>query len=434
VTAPLHQLRAELWQGSRTTRPAGFRRLDELRAAVDAIPRTVAPWRGEEGPRWLLTVSPGSVQLGTKDYAKTSRSEEERVLRRLRDNPGMTLEMLPTIPTRGQILGWSQKSRANMARTLTTLDYSPILGDDTTPAMVTLTVPGEWQSVAGTPDLLKRAVNRFRAYYRGAYGHHMPGVWKMEFQRRGAPHLHILTTVPAQRVPAPRQGRGRATRDQLAQLLTFREWVAVAWSLSLDHKDPNERAAGLRAGTRVDEDLTLRYGDAKRVAVYFAKHGAFNEKEYQNELPDAWRDAIERGESGGARYWGYWKLRSVREVVEVDASLIIHISRELRKFERSRAHSRPTTVYRVDQRTGVVRTRRARRRVKYLSDARGFLAVNDGAAVAHMISRLVDDWMQRTDFFAPESVNPVPRSGTAAHSSWTAENPDGARSRNVRAF
>ena len=243
----------------------------------------------------------------------------------MRDTGSMTLELSTPLPTRGQILGWSQKSRANMARTLTTLDYSPILGDDTTPAMVTLTVPGEWQSVAGTPDLLKRAVNRFREYYRNAYGQHMPGVWKMEFQRRGAPHLHILTTVPSVARPAPTRGRAGRKTGAAAEPLRFREWVAIAWANALDHQDPEQYAAGIRAGTRVDEDLTLRYGDAKRVAVYFAKHGAFAEKEYQNELPDAWRRAIERGESGGARYWGYWKLRSVREVVEMDAALIICI-------------------------------------------------------------------------------------------------------------
>lgn len=98
--------------------------------------------------------------------------------------------------------------------------------------------------------------------------------------------------------------------------------------------------------------------------------------------------------------------------------LIMHIARELRKFERSRAHARPTTVYRVDQRTGVVRKRRARRRVKYLKGSRGFLAVNDGAVVARLVQRLVDDWMKRTDFFGPDTAMPVPRSGRAVHESY----------------
>lgn len=332
-----HQLRAELWRGDRTTRPAGFRRLDHLRAAVDAIPRTVAPWRGEEGPRWLLTVSPGSVRIGSKDYSRIARSEEERVIKALRDNPGMTLEMLPTTSPRGSILGWSAKSRARMASTLTTLDYSPILGDDTRPAMVTLTSPGDWQTVAGTPDLFKAAVQRFRDRYRYTFGRSMPAVWKLEFQRRGAPHLHILTTIPDGRAARPRTSSDAAhiTRCRVsscehavhrdAPTVTFREWVALAWAHSLDHPDPAERSAGIRAGTRVDEDLTLRYGDAKRVAVYFAKHGAFEAKDYQNDLPAEWADAIEAGTSAGSRFWGYWQVKSVREVVEMDASLIMHI-------------------------------------------------------------------------------------------------------------
>lgn len=424
---------------TRTTPVAGFRRVEELRAAVDRIPRTIAPWKGEEGPRWRITLSPGSVQIGSRDYGRIDRAGEQRIARELRDNPAMSLQLEPQ-PTRGQIRGWSHKSVINMARMLAAIDYSPILGDDTRPAMLTLTVPGDWEAVAGTPDQFKAAVNRFRERYRKAWGGSLAGVWKLEFQRRGAPHLHILMSVPDGTAPRPvpasyRAHLGGCRRDVCAHPaherpeVDFREWAATSWALSVGASDvcdvsscdhsgacSSEFSRNEAAGIRIDEDLTLRYGDAKRVAVYFSKHGSFEAKAYQNEPPQAWLDAIESGTSMGARFWGYWVVRPVREVVETDESLIIIIARIFRRIEASRSHSRPTTVYRVNQRTGVVKRRKVNRRVRYLKGSRGFITVNDGVATAETVERLVRYFMEAPDFFGPVPAM-RPRSGLDGHAS-----------------
>ncbi len=273
---------------------------EQLRTAVDQIPRTMQLWRGQEGPRWRLTVSPGSVQLGTRDYGKANRAENDAFERALRDNAAMTdvLER-PAAPTRGNITEWSSESRARMVRRLCTLDYTQLVEGGKTPAMVTLTLPGDWRTVAGTPDDFKAIVNKFRKRYTYAWGHDMAGVWKMEFQRRGAPHLHILTSPP--------EGLSRVSQ------LTFKEWLGKAWSAAVGHPDPVQRLLNEQRGTGIDYEDTLRYGDAKRIAVYFTKHGTFKEKEYQNQMPPEWQGL----ESGGVRFWGYWKLPVLEETVEL---------------------------------------------------------------------------------------------------------------------
>ncbi len=284
-----------------------------------------AVWQGEEGPRWRLTVTPGSVQIGTKDYARINRSQEEREARRLRDNPGMTL----TVPKRAEISKWSGKSRTNMVRTFCAIDWEPFVKAvelGACPALVTLTLPGDWLAVAPTGEAFKSLVNRLRKRFDRAWGCHMSGPWKLEFQRRGAPHLHILTVPPV-------------GVDSISGL-PFAEWLSKTWAdvVSSSNEpdrghehdpvggcgckpgrpadapcDCSEYCRHLAAGTGVDCEETLRYGDPKRIAVYFSKHGLFADKEYQNVVPEAWSEPGK----GPGRFWGVWVLGVVKGNVEL---------------------------------------------------------------------------------------------------------------------
>lgn len=376
---------------------------EQLRTAVDQIPRTMQLWRGQEGPRWRLTVSPGSVQLGTRDYGKANRAENDAFERALRDNAAMTdvLER-PAAPTRGNITEWSSESRARMVRRLCTLDYTQLVEGGKTPAMVTLTLPGDWRTVAGTPDDFKAIVNKFRKRYTYAWGHDMIGVWKMEFQRRGAPHLHILTSPP--------EGLSRGSQ------LGFKEWLGKAWSTAVGHPDPVQRLLNEQRGTGIDYEDTLRYGDAKRIAVYFTKHGTFKEKEYQNQMPPEWQGL----ESGGVRFWGYWKLPVLEETVELTDNAQIVLARHFRKLQKSQSWVRKETVYRVDMATGEIRSRRANRRVRYMRNGRGFLSLNNGAVAATDISRIIRHHIDSADFFSPVP-NKAPRSVFALHDDFNRE-------------
>ena len=274
----------------------------EVFAAAASMPGQPARWAGQEGPRWRLTVTPGSIQIGTKDYARLNRSAEERISRSLRDNFGMVIQEPVVAPKRDKISEWSAKSRTNMVRTFCAVDWTPFVekvADGAAPAVVTLTLPGDWLTVAPDGEAFKKLVNTFRARYQRAWGEYIAGAWKLEFQRRGAPHLHILTVPPL-------------GVDKKLEL-PFRQWLSTVWTDVVAHPDPEERAKHLLAGTGVDYEETLRYGDPKRISVYFSKHGLFAEKEYQNVVPEAWRQPGK----GPGRFWGVWVLDVLKANVEI---------------------------------------------------------------------------------------------------------------------
>ncbi len=71
------------------------------------------------------------------------------------------------------------------------------MSSEALPAMITLTYPGDWLTVAPSADAVKRV--HFKALakrWQRNWGHPLRCVWKLEFQRRGAPHLHLFTVPP----------------------------------------------------------------------------------------------------------------------------------------------------------------------------------------------------------------------------------------------
>ncbi|MHA3724595.1 rolling circle replication-associated protein [Leucobacter sp. HY1910] len=207
---------------------------------------------------------------------------------------------------RSSITSFTRQARSRMVRTLCELDYSPLFKDGNRPAMVTLTLPGAWEVIAPTVQDFKAAIGRFRAHYLHSWGSSMAAVWKMEFQRRGAPHLHLLTTPPT--------GKARGTGE------TFKEWLGRAWAgacRTADLLGPLEAEKHVRAGTGIDYDPRGNWIDAKRIAIYYAKHGLYGSKEYQNQAPQLWIDAGSVG-----RFWGYWGLKKGGRTIEVDTETV----------------------------------------------------------------------------------------------------------------
>lgn len=285
---------------------------DDLRDAVLSIPKTIPPWMGEEGPRLELTIAPGMVRLSRRDRGLAERALERRhgeradEVRALRDRglyPGGM-----TGARREGITAFTRQARSRMVRTLCTLDYAPLFEDDQRPAMVTLTLPGDWEKIAPTAAEFKKIVNRFRAHFAHSWGAAIIGVWKLEFQRRGAPHLHILMTIP----------RGLSRGAGLA----FREWLSLAWAGACQTSKvlgAAEAEKHVAAGTGVDYDPRGQWIDAKRIAVYYAKHGLYGAKEYQNQAPQLW---VDHGSVG--RFWGYWGLKKGGTTIDLDMRSIRH--------------------------------------------------------------------------------------------------------------
>jgi len=417
-------------------------------AAADLLP-AVQPTSGRhaeiaEGPRWEIVVSPGVLRVRTRDYAKAERSYE-RQQRRRRIDADMAVAWLregedvpEPLTTRGAITAWSPRSRARMIARLSDLDYTRLYGryrtctacgrdfdpdgarcpackcPDSTmtdrggrlPAMLTLTYPGDWLTVAPTAEAVTEHFAALCKRYARAWGEELIGPWKKEFQRRGAPHLHISTTPPMGFITITDPATsGRREVD-------FKTWLSITWADVVNHPDPEERRKHRAAGTGVDYAEGIKLTDPRRMAVYFAKYGAAGSKEYQHRVPREWIDAylvcddcgrdypedydecpdcgcyeaelVELGSAG--RFWGYRGLRPVLAVREVTPEDGIRAGRVLRRWYRAKGHTKRVRRERVDQATGRVTTRTTTVRKKLFSANRGFVTVNDGPAMASQLA------------------------------------------------
>lgn len=224
----------------------------------------------------------------------------------------------------------------------------------------------------------------WRKRFQREYGEPARYIWKLEFQRRGAPHIHLWM--------APPMSLGRSGRS-------FALWLSEAWSLVVDHPDPAQKARHRLAGTAIDVRNGLKACDPKRLAIYFTKHSSPNlngDKEYQHVVPELWR----RPGCGPGRFWGVYGLKKAIAVVEVAQDAYLAARRIVRRWSRSQAvygdsaSGFPTAmvprtatllVPRVNRDTGTVTYRRVRRRRTLCNQgglAGGYALVNDGPAFA----------------------------------------------------
>lgn len=227
---------------------------------------------------------------GDWDYFIEVSSALVRTRKRVK---GHTQRRSPQVPhLRRAIREWTPKSRSQMVASLCELDYSALPAG--LPAMLTLTYPADWQTVAPSGEEAKKHLSQFVKRYERKWGCRLRSLWKMEFQRRGAPHFHLFLVLPCS--PAE-----------------FREWVSEVWADVVAHPDAEEREKHRKAGTGLDYSTALKATDPQRLAIYFSKHSApgGGSKEYQNRPPDLW---LASGSVG--RFWGYWGLEKATQAVQ----------------------------------------------------------------------------------------------------------------------
>lgn len=319
--------------------------------------------------RWTVEVSPGCVRLKTT-VTGSEESEPTRVppggpeqleLELADDDPeDQELEEVeaPEEATRGAITEWSAASRRRMIRRMATLDWTPVLdvreADGPTgpyeweahvrswrPAMITLTLPSPWEDLAPTGTRFKELFRALLKRWRRALGRRWAGIWKLEFQRRGAPHVHLYCAVPVGEVTT-RVGRGRGARWETERFSAWlsRTWTAVVFGAVPEH-DPEcscRPCKHLRAGTGIDWREGIRASDPKRLSVYFSKrsglHNLGRSKEYQHRVPEAWQSPG----GGPGRFWGYRGLQRAVVEVELDREQWVSLRRLLRRWSVSRGY------------------------------------------------------------------------------------------------
>lgn len=331
-------------------------------AAAASFTNPLPKWDGSEGPRARIEIGPGIIRIARRDLNRAEKTLERATAKRLRKNP--LEETTDDTSTRGDITEWSAKSRSRMVGTIASLDMREFtISDAGIPAMVTLTLPGQWQIVAPTASHYKRFMFALRKRFLRAWGRPMRGLWKLEFQRRGAPHTHIFMVIPY----GEHNGQ------------SFQQWLSTNWADIVAHPDPIEREKHMHAGTGIDINEGLRSTDPRRIAVYFTKHSSanFGDKEYQHIVPEEWR-------ASAGRFWGYWGLEKATATVELPMDDSIALARILRRHARAQGTTRSVKVWRNG------RYRTVRRPVSRMATSQGFLCVNDGPSMAWQLARFLD--------------------------------------------
>lgn len=225
-----------------------------------------------------------------------------------------------------RIVEWSQKSRTRMISTFSELDWNRFLEQSGKIAMVTLTYPGDWQAVAPDAKAVYNHLNRLRLQFERDWGRALLGVWKREFQRRGAPHYHLLMVVPEGVCTV----KNPVTSEKVE--VDFTGWLAATWAkIVAADQGSGERARHLVAGTGVHY-TRQRFESPRHASFYFSKYAAKNAdgsgKEYQNCAPQEW---VESGASVG-RFWGVFGLKKVMAVALITADEMVFFGRVLARW------------------------------------------------------------------------------------------------------
>lgn len=346
-----------------------------VQAAAEAFP--VWPWLHESGPIHRLIIAPGVVRLESADL-------ERRYFTEQRARRSADIGKLPDVQPTRRVLYWSDKSRSRMVRVFAELDYTPIVLPGRLPGLVTLTLPGDWLTVAPDARAWKKLRDKFAKRWARAWGEPPMGIWKTEFQRRGAPHWHFFTSVPVGARAGELRMLGKRYRPAVGDGMLFREWLSAVWADVVDHPDPEERRKHERAGTGFDTGLN--FTDPKRVAVYFGKYSVSADKEYQNVPPPEWRGPGE----GVGRFWGVWGLQRVTVAVRVTPQERVTMARTLRRYARAQGVVTQRQVPRGVTSQGEVKHRKLRRRsAARLVSCSGYLTDNDAPRLALALARLV---------------------------------------------
>jgi len=200
---------------------------------------------------------------------------------------------------RSAIGAWSQSSRRRFVWAAHRLDWG-----HRPPWMVTLT----WQRVEQDGIAAKQALRRFRERFCRMYGP-VRGLWKLEFQRRGAIHFHLVLCA-----------YWRPTKQDV-------RFVAEAW-----HAVCGETSdAHLAAGTCLEEWSS----GPDSVSYYLLKYLG-SSKFYQTELPVGLR--------GIGRWWGIWGCPRMRSPLVVPVAEGVIARRTIRRMVQAAARERGRLV------------------------------------------------------------------------------------------
>lgn len=354
---------------------------------------------------------PGGVRSGRERHELVAQIEiSPGSIRFRRTVPADKDDDVPCRESAGsrEVRSWTAKSRRQMMRSFAALDLAPLYESNRLPVMITLTYPADWLAVAPDGEAVWRHFAMFARRWQRAWGEPLVCLWKREFQRRGAPHLHLYAAQSFGVAGAVRRARYEADlaawragrldrkprwRPAVGDGERITQWVAQTWADIVNHPDPAQRDAMVKAATSVSVKEATRYKDPKRLSVYFAKHGLYRDKEYQNVPPAEWD-----GKPVG-RFWGHIGLRLLIVSAQVEGGRDYQLAKRTMRRWAARARvwddQAKRYVYvkamRVKSKPTEARPgRRVRRPVNRLAGASGSLCLNDAPSVAIDLARLIE--------------------------------------------
>ena len=269
----------------------GVREFDPVyRPSGPALPRVrsaARAWKLEAG---LSNAAYSDACAGTRFLEVTLTPA--RVKFTFFDPINLKLSPAPSVGgKRGQIREMSPAARDRLADRAAVLDAEGHVPQ----CMITLTSPANWEQIYlydadgvvldGGPlfkshlTALKLRLGRFL----GRMGiSAWSCLWFLEFQKRGAPHAHLMLFDCNISEPVRR---------------ALRSWVARAWSDIVGNPSKKELAKHRNAGTQVAKMRCKHFGYAKKYAS----------KLEQKEVPDGFRRV--------GRFWGCWNYKSPTPIV-----------------------------------------------------------------------------------------------------------------------
>lgn len=160
---------------------------------------------------------------------------------------------------RGKVKNFSRQSRSRLMQRAAAVNVRDMAH---LPVLLTLTYPKDYPD---DPAVYKRHLDRFHVAYQRGYGK-VGTIWKLEFQKRGAAHFHLMPYFP----------------DGTAHTFAFRQWCKRTWYRIVGSGDEKH----LDQGAQITKIQSVR-GVQSYMSKYVAK-------------------PVEDVEQDVGRWWGVW--------------------------------------------------------------------------------------------------------------------------------
>lgn len=298
--------------------------------------------------RFDLTVSAGAIRLAR-------RWEPDPNFRtRPPMGGGGTQAGVGGLSTAGRVsTTWSKRSQRRMRWEFGALPWE-LLGPR--PAMVTLTYPGEWERWVPDARALVRHREALKERWRRQFGAPV-GVWVVEFQKRGAPHLHMYLGLPdamsaeeyrgLQRRTFDRQrlqreiGPFEARRQMRAPSGAFATWLRTAWWEIVGSQSKAHHGRGVDLAVWFWTERAEQGADRARVAEYLWRESG---KWAQKQAPEDFGSLKFYGRWGGSL--GFRPVVSEQQMEEQTGYELRRVMRRMQEGKRREAAQRMGHRYR----------------------------------------------------------------------------------------